>query len=120
MTDPLKALLEAGEVNTTLFTLTSRYYKLKTSTFETSDTKTIVHLRRRFVPSPDEFTLLQEHTVSPGDRLDNLAGQYLGDPEQYWQLCDANGAVRPDELTEDIGGKLRITLPKGIPGSNNA
>ena len=120
MTDPLKALLEAGEVNTTLFTPTSRYYKLKTSTLETSDNKTILHLCRRFVPSPNEFTLLQEHIISQGDRLDNLAGQYLGDPEQYWQLCDANGAVRPDDLTEEIGGKLRITLPKGIPGANNA
>ena len=116
MTDPLKALLEGGEVNTTLFTLTSRYYALKTRTYETSDNRTIVHLCRRFVPASDEFALLQEHTISQGDRLDNLAGRYLGDPEQYWQLCDANGAVRPDELTEDIGGKLRITLPKGIPG----
>ena len=116
MTNPLQALLEAGEINTTLFTPTSRYYSLKTSTYETSDNKSIVHLRRRFVPSPDDYTLLQEHTIVQNDRLDNLAGQYLGDPEQYWQLCDANGAVRPDELTENIGGKLRITLPKGIPG----
>ena len=116
MTDPLKALLEAGEVNTTLFAPTSRYYAIKTSTFMTMDKKTIVHLGRRFVPSPDEYTPLQEHTISQGDRLDNLAAQYLGDPEQYWQLCDANGAVRPDELTENIDGTLRITLPKGIPG----
>ena len=116
MTNPLQALLEAGEINTTLFTPTSRYYSLKTSIYETSDNTSIVHLRRRFVPSPDDYTLLQEHTIVQNDRLDNLAGQYLGDPEQYWQLCDANGAVRPDELTENIGGKLRITLPKGIPG----
>ena len=115
--DPLKALLEAGEINTTLFTPTSRYYTLKTSTYETSDNKTIVHLRRRFVPASDQFTLLQEHTIKQGDRLDNLAAQYLGDPEQYWQLCDANGAMRPDDLTEELGGKLRITLPKGIPGT---
>lgn len=118
--DPLKALLEAGEINTTLFTPASRYYTLKTSTYKTTDDKTIVHLRRRFVPSPDEFTLLQEHTISQGDRLDNLAAQYLGDAEQYWQLCDANGAMRPDDLTEKFGEKLRITLPKGIPGTNNA
>jgi len=116
MKNPLEALLAAGEINTTLFTPTSRYYTVETNLYETSDKRTVVHLRRRFVPSPDEFTLQQEHTIVQNDRLDNLASQYLGDPEQFWQLCDANGAVRPDDLTENIGGKLRITLPKGIPG----
>jgi hypothetical protein len=116
MKNPLEALLEAGQINTTLFTPVSRYYTVRTVTYETSNGQTIVHLRRRFVPSPDEFTLQQEHTIEQNDRLDNLASQYLGDPEQYWQLCDANGAVRPDELTENLGGKLRITLPKGILG----
>ena len=116
MTDPLQALLEAGQINTTLFTPTSRYYTVETVTYEIADGQNIVHLRRCFVPPPDEFTLQQEHTVAQNDRLDNLAYHYLGDPEQYWQLCDANGAVRPDELTENIGGKLRITLPRGISG----
>ena len=60
--------------------------------------------------------LLQEHTSSQGERLDNIAAQYLGDPEQFWRLCDANGALRPGELTETVGRRLRITLPEGIPG----
>ena len=47
-----------------------------------------------------------------GDRLDNITAKYLGDPEQFWRLCDANAAVRPDELTETIGAKVRITLPQ--------
>jgi nucleoid-associated protein YgaU len=116
MTDPLQALLEAGEINTTLFTPNSRYYTVRTVTYEITDGQSIVHLRRRFVPSPDEFTLQQQHTIVQNDRLDNLANHYLGDPEQYWQICDANGGVRPDELTENVGGKLRITLPRGISG----
>ncbi len=116
MKDPLQALLEAREINTTLFTPGSRYYSINTVTYETADGRTVVHLRRRFVPPPEEFTLQQEHRIEQNDRLDNLASRYLGDPEQYWQLCDANGAVRPDELTENVGGKLRITLPRGIPG----
>ena len=45
---------------------------------------------------------------------------YLGDPEQFWRVCDANRAMRPDELTETIGRRLRITLPEGIPGAPNA
>jgi hypothetical protein len=40
----------------------------------------------------------------------------IGDPELFWQLCDSNGAMQPDELTETIGRKIRITLPEGIPG----
>jgi hypothetical protein len=64
--------------------------------------------------------LLQEYTVVEGDRLDNVAAKFIGDPEQFWQICDANAAMRPDELTETIGRRLRITLPEGIPGTPNA
>jgi nucleoid-associated protein YgaU len=46
-----------------------------------------------------------------GDRLDNLAARYLGDPEQFWKICDANNVLRPDELTEEIGRVVRIALP---------
>lgn len=120
MPDPLQALLQAGALKPTLFPPTSRYYGIDTATLEAADGKTIVYLRRRFVPPPERFALLQEHTVTQSDRLDNLAALYLGDPEQFWRLCDANGALRPDELTETVGRRLRITLPEGIPGTPNA
>jgi hypothetical protein len=103
-----------------MFSITSRYYNTPTLQLETAAGKTIVYLRRRFVPPPERFALLQEHTVTEGDRMDNLAAQYLGDPEQFWRICDANGAIRPEELTETIGRRLRITLPEGIPGVPNA
>jgi len=98
-----------------MFTPTSRYYGIPVAELETAQGKKIIYLRRRFVPPPERFELLVEHTVSEGDRLDNLAAQYLGDPELFWRLCDANGAVRPEELTEEPGRRLRITLPEGIP-----
>lgn len=72
------------------------------------------------MPSPDRFALLQEHVVVQGDRLDNITARYLSDPEHFWRICDANNAMRPDELTETIGRRLRITLPEGIPGAPNA
>jgi hypothetical protein len=103
-----------------MFSSTSRYYSIQTTQLETADGKAIVYLRRRFVPPPERFALLQEHTVTEGDRMDNLAAQYLSDPEQFWRICDANGAMRPEELTETIGRRLRITLPEGIPGTPNA
>ena len=81
---------------------------------------TIVYLRRRFVPPPERFALLQEHTVTQGDGSTTSPRTYLGDPEQFWRVCDANGAMRPDELTETIGRRLRITLPEGIPGTPDA
>src|SRR2546421_185414 len=114
MADPLQALLQAGALKTTLFPSTSRYHGVETATAEAADGRAVVYLRRRFVPPVEWFALLQEHTVTQGDRLDNLAAQYLGDPEQFWRLCDANAAVRPDELTEAVGRRLRITLPEGI------
>lgn len=103
-----------------MYPITSRYYAIQTATRETPDGKQVVYLRRRFVPPPERFELLAEHVVTEGERVDNIAARYLGDPEQFWRLCDANGAVRPEELTETIGRRVRITLPEGIPGTPHA
>ena len=102
------------------FPPTSRYYNIETATWQTPDGRTLIYIRRRFVPAPERFSLLQEHVVVQGDRLDNITARYLGDPEQFWRVCDSNRAMRPDELTETIGRRLRITLPEGIPGVPNA
>jgi hypothetical protein len=102
------------------FPSTSRYYNLNTTTLETTDGRTIVFLTRRFLPQPENFSLLQKYVVTEGDRLDNITARFLGDPEQFWRVCDANRAMRPEELTETIGRELRITLPEGIPGATNA
>ena len=102
------------------FPPTSRYYGIETTTIETGDGRTEAYLRRRFLPQPENFTTLQEHVVLQGDRIDNVTARYLGDPLQFWRVCDANRAMRPDELTEVLGRRLRITLPEGIPGTPNA
>ena len=102
------------------FPPTSRYYNIETATWQTPDGRTRVYIRRRFVPPPERFSLLQEYVVVQSDRLDNITARYLGDPEQFWRVCDSNRAMRPDELTETIGRRLRITLPEGIPGVPNA
>ena len=81
-----------------MFSITSRYYGIQQVKFETADGKTIAYVRRRFVPPVERFALLQEHSVAEGERLDNITAQYLGDAEQFWRICDANNAVRPDEL----------------------
>lgn len=103
-----------------IFPPTSRYALTPTGTFVRADGTPVAYLKRRFVPAPEAFALLQWHTVLQGERLDNIAAQYLGDPEQFWRLCDANRALRPQELTETLGRRLRITLPEGIPGAPSA
>ena len=101
------------------FPPTSRYNNIETTTLETPGGRKTTYLRRRFVPPPERFSLLQEYVVVQEDRLDNITARFLGDPEQFWQICDANRAMRPDELTKEIGRRLRITLPEGIPGAPN-
>lgn len=116
MTDPLELLLQINSRGNR-FPPNSRYYGIDTATREAADGRTILYLRRRFVPPPERFALLQEHAVSDRERLDNITAHYLGDPELFWRVCDANAALRPEELTETIGRRLRITQPEGIPGS---
>ena len=118
--DPVQAFLQANALATPLFPPTSRYSGIAAAQMTLLDGTTIVYVRRRFVPPPENFALLQEHVVAAGDRLDNIAAQYLGDPQQYWRICDANRAVRPDDLTATPGRRLRITLPEGVPGAPDA
>ncbi len=98
---------------------TSRYYLIETTVYQTPAGEEIRYLRRRFLPMPERFTLIEEHMVTEGERLDNICARYMGDPEQFWQICDANRGMRPEELTDDVGRRLRITLPEGIPGLSN-
>lgn len=99
-----------------LFPPTSRYAPIETTTIEDENGVVTAYLRRRFIPPPERFALLSEHEVTQGERLDNITAQHLDDPEQFWRICDANRAMRPDDLTARIGRRLRITLPEGIAG----
>jgi hypothetical protein len=116
-TDPVQAMLAQASLQRNLFTSTSRYYGMDTKTLTTPDGTTVIYLTRRFLPSPDSFQLLQEHIVTQGERLDNIAATFLGDPELFWRIADANGAMRPEDLVQTVGTILKITLPQGITGS---
>lgn len=102
------------------FPPTSRYYGIETVTLKTPDGRTTVYLRRRFLPPANRFALLLEHVTVEGERLDNVAAKYMDDPEAFWRIADSNAAMRPEELTDKPGRRLRITLPEGIPGAPNA
>lgn len=96
-----------------MFPVTSRYYGIEIAKYETPDGREIVYLRRRFLPPPGNGPLIAEHVVMQGDRLDNITARYLADPEQFWRVCDANNAMEPNELTAEIGRRLRIPFPQG-------
>ncbi len=119
MIDPLALIPQPGRTNSYQFPPTSRYHGVEVAVRETPEGRPVAYLRRRFVPQPERFATLQEHVVTEGERLDNITARYLEDPEQFWRLCDANGALHPQEL-EELGRRLRITLPEGIPGTTNA
>ena len=55
--------------------------------------------------------MLQEHTVTQAERLDNVTAQYLGDPEAFWRICDANLALLPADLVAETGRILVIPVP---------
>lgn len=115
----LQALLQFTGLKASPFPANSRYRGIDTATIPAAGGQQIVYLRRRFIPQPDQLTLVQEHTVFQGERLDNLAAQFLGDPELFWRLCDANAAMRPEDI-EVAGLTLRISQPEGLPGSHHA
>jgi nucleoid-associated protein YgaU len=122
MNYPLQALIQMGVVPAVNFPTDSRYYRSSTLTHTTPDGESITYLARRFVPQPGapNFSTVANHTVKQGDRLDLIAAKYLGDPLIFWLICDANGAIRPDELVETPGTVLSITMPQGVPGVGGA
>ena len=122
MKSPLQALLQMGVVPPVTFPTDSRYYGSSTVSYTALSGQTVTYLARRFVPQPGapNFSTVATHTVRQGDRLDLLAAKYLGDPLIFWLICDANGAIRPNQLVETPGTVLNITMPQGVPGVPNA
>jgi|SRR5215212_4805593 len=94
-----------------MFPVTSRYNGIEIAEYTTADGKKYPYLLRRFLPANGGADILAEHTVTQGERLDNITARYLGDPEQFWRVCDANDAMLPDELTAEIGRRLRVLMP---------
>jgi len=118
MNDPFKTLMQSTLITQSDFPSNSRYQNTATTTMTLADGRQVAYLKRRLVPPASEFSLLQEHVVTRGERLDLIAAKYFNDPELFWQICDANNAIRPESLIETMGERIRITLPAGIPGQD--
>lgn len=94
-----------------MFTHTSRYYLIEENTFE-ADGRQIRYKKRRFLPQGDKLPQLVEVSVALGDRLDSITATHLGDPLQFWQVCDANNAMNPFDLVSEVGKRVRVPLPQ--------
>jgi hypothetical protein len=95
-----------------MFDPNSRYYVIETATVTTPDGRTVSYKRRRWLPRGSEMQVLAEVTISQDERLDLIAARTLGDPEQFWRVCDANDALDPNELTSELGRVVRVPIPE--------
>ena len=94
-----------------MFTRGSRYEPIDESDHVTADGRVIRYKRIRFLPL---VTGPRGYIVQQGDRPDLAAWRIAQDAEGYWRLCDANGTIRPADLTARPG--VRIVIPQSGGG----
>ena len=99
-----------------MFDPTSRYYPLDEAIYVDEHGHHISYKRRRFLPQGIQMPLLTEVTVIVGDRLDLIAGRTLNAPDHFWRICDANDAMDPQEMLDEVANdpnrRLRIPQPQ--------
>jgi hypothetical protein len=97
-----------------MFDTGSRYASLPTATLEQVDpdgsTRPVAYVTRRLITTGTGPSLVV-HRFAAGERLDTITAAYFGDPTRFWQICDANEVLRPDELTDEIGNPFVVPLP---------
>jgi len=87
----------------------SRYENVAQTQVTSPDGRVIAYVRMRFLPATAGSP---GYTVKQGDRPDLAAYTALGDPERFWQLCDANLVQRPADLTATPGEHLLVPGPR--------
>jgi hypothetical protein len=101
---------------------TSRYHETEIGVHTMPDGTEVRYTKRRLLPPLHQAAANEEtvpHVVSSGERPDLLGQRYFGDPEQWWQIADANPVLDPRELTAEPGGLIDVPLPGGFPGGGS-
>ncbi|WP_055554577.1 hypothetical protein [Streptomyces sp. NBRC 110028] len=107
---------------------TSRYHDAEIGVHTQPDGTEVRYVKRRLLPPLAEAKAEAEaeaedetvpHTVGSGERPDQLAQRYLGDPGQWWRIADVNPTLDPRELTAEPGREIEIPLPGGFPGGGH-
>lgn len=73
----------------------SRYERLPTWERVTPDGDAQLLRQPRLPPATETDRRIR---VGAGQRLDHLAGRYLGDPYAWWRIADAHPGIEIDEL----------------------
>jgi hypothetical protein len=89
----------------------SRYEFVAEAVIVDHDGTSLRYKRMRFIPEVDTAAT---EAVRQGDRPDLLAYRVLGDPEQFWRICDANRTPRPVDLTAVPGLRVAVPAPGGV------
>ncbi len=99
-----------------MFTKTSRYWAVPDITVPDSQGRVLPAKDIRLLPT---VTGTFQHLVSQGDRLDQLAYTYYGQPLDWWHISDANPAIlSPLALLGDdpvTTIRLPVTVASGTP-----
>lgn len=95
-----------------MFDPNSRYYPIETATYEAPNGRSLPYKRRRFLPRAETMQTLTEVTTTQDDRLDLVTARTLGDPEQFWRICDANNTMDPFDLVDEAGRRVRVPVPQ--------
>jgi len=120
MDNALAALVKAAAGTGAPTNPNSRYYGNAVEQMTLPDGTVIAYLSRRIIPQASIWPQKQNYSVVAGDRLDNLAARFVGDPILFWMIADANTAFDPDNLTAEPGDIIQIPLVSGIPpGARN-
>jgi len=96
------------------FAFNSRYRDVKLRVRIATDGSVETYVGRRIIPALDRYAVLGRHKVAGDDRIDRIAAEAFGDPEQYWRICDANGDSDPGAAAGPDGRLLVIPLPLEI------
>ena len=92
-----------------MFSRDSRYQGVPEAIHDDGTGRPIRYKVLRILPNPPAADL---HAVTQGDRLDRVAADAFGDPEQSWRICDANDAFDPDDLVSEVG--RRLVIPQSV------
>ncbi|NIM95757.1 MAG: hypothetical protein GTO18_18815 [Anaerolineales bacterium] len=86
----------------------SRYAAVGEHTITDKDGRVIRYKKIRFIQGANTHI---SHTLAQGERLDHIAHSFYKEPDQFWRICDANVALWPDELLEEVGTGILIPIP---------
>jgi len=102
------------------FPLNSRYREVPLRTRIGEDGSVETFVGRRIIPAMERYGVAGRHRAIAGDRIDRIAAEAIGDAEQYWKICDANGDADPAAAAGPPGRLLVIPLPLEIKDNGDA